>query len=115
MSDGGRVPDVPPLVAADVRLLVPAVVAWAVTASTLGWSPGLRLGVAAAALVVALAAVGLPRRLAPLRRLLPSWVALSAAASSLALLASGRTPCTARPARWTTSRNGGRWWRSGAS
>ena len=89
MSDGGRVPDVPPLVAADVRLLVPAVVAWAVTASTLGWSPGLRLGVAAAALVVALAAVGLPRRLAPLRRWLPSWVALSAAASSLALLASG--------------------------
>ena len=96
MTTDGRGDRVP-----DLRLLVPAVVAWAAAAASLGWAPAIRLAVAAGALVLVLVATvvqaGLARRgvvaggrlrMLPRRRWWPPWLGLSLAAVSLVLTAS---------------------------
>lgn len=55
MTTDGRRDRVP-----DLRLLVPAVVAWAAAAASLGWAPAIRLAVAAGALLLVLVATVVP-------------------------------------------------------
>ena len=96
MTADGRRDRVP-----DLRLLVPAVVAWAAAAASLGWAPAIRLAVAAGALLLVLVATVVPAGLErrgvveggrlrrwPRRWRPPPWLGLSLAAVSLVLTAS---------------------------